>query len=158
MKSFRILVLLLVIMLIGTCSLSLAATQTVTFEVQAINEIATSGNPAALVVNAAIAGSEPTAVSDAITTYAITTNETLKKITGAIDTIMPAGTTLTVNLAAPTAATSLGAVPLTAVAADLVTGISTVAESGKTITYNFSANVTAGVLVSATKTVTLTIL
>lgn len=137
---------------------SSSSTQTVTYEVQAINEISVSGNPAPLIVSAATAGSQPNSVTDATTTYAVTTNESNKKITGAIDTAMPSGVTLTVNLAAPTGANSAGAVTLTALAADLVTGISTLAESGLTITYTLSATVTAGVVASANKTVTFTII
>jgi len=132
-------------------------TQTVTYEVQAINEIAVSGDPGALIVSTATAGSEPDEVTDATTTYDITTNGTGKKITGAIDTAMPANTTLKINLAAPTGGTSAGDVALTVVAADLVTGITTLAETAKTITYKFSATVAAGVVASASKTVTLTI-
>lgn len=133
------------------------ATQTVTYEVTAINELSVSGDPAALTVSTATAGSAPNSVSDASTTYAITTNETSRKITGAINTAMPAGVTLSANLAAPTGATSAGAVALTGTAQDLVTGISTLNESGKTITYSLSATSAAGVVPSATKTVTLTI-
>lgn len=134
-----------------------AANQTVTYEVTAINEISVSGNPAALTVNAAVAGSAPTLVSDATTTYAITTNQATRKITGILDTAMPSGVTLTVALAAPTGGTSAGDVTLTGTAADLVTVISTLNESGKTITYKLSATSAAGVIASANKTVTLTI-
>ncbi|MHB0937190.1 MAG: hypothetical protein ACYDCO_03120 [Armatimonadota bacterium] len=134
-----------------------SATQTVTYEVSAINEISVSGNPGALTVSTATAGSQPNSVSDSSTTYAITTNGTSMKITGAINTNMPANTTLSVNLTAPTGGTSAGATSLSTVAADLVTGITTLAESGKTIAYTLSATVTAGVVGSASKTVTLTI-
>jgi hypothetical protein len=129
----------------------------VTYEVTAINELSVSAATAALTVSTATAGSAPDAVSDATTTYAITTNEEGRKITGAINTAMPAGVTLTANLAAPTEGTSIGAVALTATAADLVTGISTLNESGKVITYGLSATSAAGVVAEATKTVTLTI-
>ncbi len=84
------------------------AQQTVTYEVQAINEISVSGNPAALIVSAATAGSQPTAATDTTTSYAITTNQSNRKITGAINTAMPANTTLSITLAAPTGATSAG--------------------------------------------------
>ncbi len=144
----------------GICQVAVAgntATQTVTFEVQAINEISVSGNPGNLIVNSATAGSQPDAVSDNSTSYAITTNETTKKITGAIDTNMPANTTLQINLTAPTGGTSAGNVTLTTTAADLVTSISQVAESGLTITYTFSATVSAGVVTSTSRTVTLTL-
>ncbi len=144
-------------LLSGIAMAATSATQTVTYEVTAINAITVSGNPAALTVNAATAGSAPTAVSDATTTYAITTNEIGKKITGAINTNMPAGLTLTVNLVAPTGGSSAGATSLSSVAADLVTGITTLNESAKTITYNLSATSAAGVVGSASKTVTLTI-
>jgi hypothetical protein len=46
---------------------------------------------------------------------------------------------------------------LTAVAADFVTGISTLNETAKSITYGLSATSAAGVVASATKTVTFTI-
>ena len=144
-------------LLSGIAMAATSATQTVTYAVSAINAITVSGNPAALTVNAATAGSAPTSVSDATTTYAITTNETGKKITGATNTDMPAGLTLTVNLVAPTGGSSAGATSLSSVAADLVTGITTLNESGKTITYNLSATSAAGVVGSASKTVTLTI-
>jgi hypothetical protein len=144
----------------ATSGIALAAdnaTQTVTYEVAAINELSVSGNPGALTVSAATAGEAPDAVSDASTTYAITTNEEGRKITGAIDTDMPPGVTLTANLAAPTVGTSTGAVELTAAPLDLVNGIATLNESGMAITYNLSATSAAGVVDSAPKTVTLTI-
>jgi hypothetical protein len=134
-----------------------ATTQTVTYAVSAINEISVSGNPGALTVAMATAGSAPNAVTDATTTYAITTTEVTRKITGAINTDMPAGVTLSVTLAAPAGATSAGKKALTSVATDLVTAISKLNESAKTITYELSATSAAGVVPSATKTVTLTI-
>ena len=70
---------------------------------------------------------------------------------------MPSGVTLSASLAAPTGATSVGPVALTGTAQDLVTGIATLNESGKVITYNLSATSAAGVVASASKTVTLTI-
>jgi len=142
------------------CQLGFAgntATQTVTFEVQAINEISVSGNPGNLVVSTATAGSEPDAATDNSTSYSITTNQSSKKITGAIDLAMPANTTLQINLTAPTGGSSAGNVTITTTAADLVTGIATVAESGLTITYTFSATVDAGVVASDSRTITLTL-
>ncbi|MCC4114223.1 hypothetical protein LLG90_02545 [Aromatoleum toluclasticum] len=133
------------------------ATQTVTYEVTAINELSVSGNPGALTISAATAGSAPTSVSDATTTYAITTNQSTRKITAAINTAMPNYVTLKANLAAPTGATSAGAVTLGTVAVDAVTGISTLNESAKTITYSLEATAAAGVVTSASKTVTFTI-
>jgi len=57
----------LVLGLSGMAMAASAATQTVTYEVQAINAIAVSGSPATLTVSAATAGSSPTQVSDATT-------------------------------------------------------------------------------------------
>jgi len=133
------------------------ATQTVTFEVAAINELSVSAATASLAVDTATAGSAPNAVTDSTTSYAITTNETNRKITGAINSNMPSGVTLSATLAAPTGATSGGKMALSTSAADLVTGIGTLNESGKTITYTLEATSAAGVVPSATKTVTLTI-
>ncbi|MCK4245911.1 hypothetical protein KAX14_01595, partial [Candidatus Bipolaricaulota bacterium] len=45
-------------------------TQTITYEVAAINELTVSGSPEPLIINTATAGSEPTSVTDASTTYA----------------------------------------------------------------------------------------
>ena len=133
------------------------AQQTVTYEVTAINEVSVSGDPGNLVVNTATAGSQPTADTDATTTWAITTNESTKKMTGSINTAMPANTTLEVNLTAPTGGSSQGDVSLSTTAGDLVTSISTVAESGLTINYTFTATIAAGIIAQAQKTVTLTL-
>lgn len=71
---------------------------------------------------------------------------------------MPDGVTLKINLDAPKGATSLGDVDISNAtdSVDVVKGIDSIAESGKTITYRLSAKVAAG-MVSDSKTVTLTI-
>ncbi len=132
-------------------------TQTATFEVQAINQISVSGDPGALVISGATAGSAPTSVTDATTTWAVSTNETNMKVTGGIDTAMPTGVTLSVELAAPTGATSQTSQVLGTAAVDLVTGITEVNESGLTVTYTLDATSDAGVVASDTRTVTLTV-
>jgi hypothetical protein len=130
------------------------ANQTVSFQVTAINEIAITGTPAKLIVNSATAGSAPTAASDATTTYAITTNENPKKITGVIDSNMPSDTTLYITLAS--GGTSEGEKSLSTSAVDLVTAINKLTESGKTITYRFTAT-TAAAIVDSSRIVTLTL-
>ncbi len=144
-----------IFLLTGVALAGSTATQTVTFEVVAINEISISG-PASLTVIAATPGSQPDEVTNALTTYNITTNET-KKITGQLNANMPADVTLKITLQAPAGGTSIEDVSLTNVAKDLVTGITQVAEADRTITYKLSALVTAGVVASDTRTVTLTI-
>ncbi len=136
-------------------------TQTVTFQVDAINELAVSGN-ASLTVSSATAGSSPDDVTDATSTWSITTNEPSKKLAGDIDTAMPTGVTLTLEAEAPTksdgttsAGTSAGAVTLATTAADLVTGIAEAESTGSGLTYTLSATTDAGPVASETRTVTL---
>lgn len=132
-----------------------SATQDVSFEVQAINQLTFSGSPS-LVISTATAGSAPTSAT-ANATYAITTNETGRKITAGIDSDMPSGTTLSVSLAAPSGGTSAGAVQLGTTAQDVVTGVSTVNASGLNVTYTLQATAAAGVVPAGTRTVTYTI-
>lgn len=131
------------------------ATQTVSYEVTAINEISVTGSPS-LVINDATAGSGLTSAT-ASGTYAVTTNQTNRKITAQLDTSMPAGVTLSVALAAPTGGTSAGVVSLSTTAQDVVTGVSSVNESGLSIGYTLSATVAAGVVPAGNRTVTYTI-
>lgn len=149
------------LLLIAFFGLSLAgsalAQQTATYEVQAINEFSSTGSPS-LVVNSATAGSAPDAATDATSTYSITTNETNRKITAALGTAFTSGVTLSLNMAAPTGATSAGTKVLGTTAIDMVTGITEVNESGLTMTYTLDADVTDGVVASATKEVTFTII
>ena len=131
------------------------ATQSVGFEVQAISQIAFTGSPS-LVISSATAGSAPTSATGSAT-YAVTTNETNQKITAEIDSDMPSGVTLSVNLAAPSGASSAGAVSLGTAAQDVVTGISTLNASGLSVGYTLSATSAAGVVPADSRTVTYTI-
>lgn len=133
------------------------ASQIVRFQVNAVNQLAVSGNPSALVVNTASAGAAPTAATSSGTSYAITTNETNQKITASIDQAMPSGVSLELNLAAPSGAASAGNVPLNTAAADVVTGISNTAAASLPITYRLVATPAADVTGPSTRTVTLTI-
>lgn len=141
--------------LFATPALAQTATQSVAYEIQAINQVSISGSPS-LTVNTATAGSAPTAAT-ASATYAVTTNEASKKITVAIDQAMPSGVTLTMNMAAPTGGTSAGAITLSATEQNAVSEITTLNESGLAITYTLSATAAAGVVAASTRTVTLTI-
>lgn len=134
------------------------ATQTVTYQVQAINELSVSSGSVSLTVNSATAGFAPNAATNSSTTYSITTNETGRKIVGAINTDMPDGVTLSVTLGAPDGAFSTGKKGLSSTPIALVTGISKKNETGKSISYELAATSAAGVVASASKTVTLTIM
>lgn len=133
------------------------AEQVITYEVQAINELSVSSGTVSLTVNSATAGQAPNVATNTATSYAITTNESGRKITGALNSDMPAGVTLSATLAAPNGASSTGKQALSSEPIDLVTGISTLNESGKGISYELAATSAAGVVPSASKTVTLTI-
>lgn len=132
------------------------ATQTVTFQVDAINQVGVTGTPS-LTVNTATAGSAPT-VATASGNWAVTTNQTGAKITGSIASAMPDGVTLSANLTAPAGgSSSAGAVSLGTAAADLVTGITKLNAAALGLTYSLSATAAAGVVSSATRVVTFTV-
>lgn len=122
--------------------------------------VVVSGNPGLLRISAAIAGSQPTSVSDASTTYTVITPVPKRtyKITAQLNALMPTGVTLTATLAAPAGATSVGPVALDVTARDVVTGIGRSVTSTQSITYQLTATVAAGVIPSSNRTVTLTII
>ena len=132
------------------------ATQTVTFAVNAINQIAFVGAPS-LTITTAVAGSAPTSVTDATATWAVTTNQTGAKITASIPLAMPTGLTLSSSLAAPAGATSAGFLALSTVAVDLVTVITKLAQGSLGVSYKLDATAAAGVVTSSTRVVTYTI-
>jgi hypothetical protein len=138
-----------------------SATQNLTLEVSAINELTVSGGDITLTVSAASAGSQPTAATSSVATYAITTNvasASTKRITAQLNSNVPSNTTLTTTLAAPTGGTSAGAVTLTTGAIDAVTAIPAVAQSSLQITYSFTATVSAGTVSATGRTVTYTLI
>ena len=138
------------------------ATQNLTLAVNAIYKISTSGNPGALTITTGTAGTDAlTSVSDATTTYSITQNfGNTVKITANLDAALPSGYGLQVNLAS-SKGTSAGAVDISNAtsgsAVNVVTAIAKGADAGKSITYTFSANASAGTLSSTAKVVTLTL-
>ena len=146
-----------IVVLLGTASAASAqtATQTITFQVDAINQIAFAGSPS-LVINTATAGSNPTSVT-AAATWAVTTNQSGAKITASIGSNMPGGLTLSVNLAAPAGASTAGSQSLSTTSVDLVTSITKVAQGAMAVSYSLAATPAAGVVSSTTRTVTYTI-
>lgn len=131
------------------------ATQVVTFQVTAINQIAFAGSPS-LVVSTATAGSNPSSATDASATWAVTTNQSGAKITASIGSNMPAGLTLSVSLIAPAGSTGIGS-SLSTTSVDLVTGITKLAQGALGVTYTLDATAAAGVVASTTRTVTYTL-
>jgi hypothetical protein len=132
------------------------ATQTVTFQVDAINQVAVSGTPT-LAISAAVAGGAPTSVTSTGNTWAVTTNQTNAKITASIGSAMPTGVTLSANLGAPSGATSAGYLTLSTTAVDVVTGITKLNATALSLGYKLDATSAAGVIASTTRVVTFTI-
>jgi hypothetical protein len=137
------------------------ATQAVSLTVSKVYRIAITGAATVnMTINAGAAGTDAlTPVTDATTTYAITQNNSAAtKITANLDAVMAKGK-LQIALAS-TKGTPAGTVDISnatgASALNVVTAIAMGAETGKSITYTFSANASEG-LFNASKTVTLTV-
>lgn len=120
-----------------------------------------SGSPAAMKITAATAGLPPNPATNALTTYTVKARRTTSplKITAQLNSVMPPGMTLTINLVAPSApATSNGTVTLDNTARQLVGDITNTTNQTKSITYTLSATAAAGVVTSRTRIVTFTLL
>lgn len=144
--------------MIGVASTASAqTTQDVTIAVNAVSQIAISGGAQSLTINTATAGSGLTNAT-ATVSWAVTTNQTNQKISASIDANLPIGLTLSAQAQAPAGGgMSTGPNALSTAASDLVTGISTLAESGIPLTYTLSAALTLGTVAPMTRTVTYTI-
>lgn len=131
------------VVLSSSCS---AATLTVT------------GNPGLLLIDSAFIGLAPNTTSDSSTTYSLLDGDGSTQIIGSLNTALPAHTTLTIELAAPSGANSQGAIALSTMPQSLVTNISNGTYNNLSITYRFSATITAGVISPTSRTVTLSII
>ena len=157
MKNFnRTAIALALVAVAATSAQAQTANQTVTFQVNAVNQVAFVGAPT-LTITTAVAGSAPTSVTDATASWAVTTNQTGAKITASIPVDMVSGLTLSSSLVAPAGATSAGYMALSSVSADLVTGITKLAQGTLGVTYKLDATAAAGVVASDTRIVTYTI-
>lgn len=114
-----------------------------------------SGDPGALSITSAVAGSAPSSVTNDASTYSLSTSYVSTRITARLDTALPAGATLEVTLEAPTGGQSMGTITLSTVDQNLVTSIPSGTHTGLRITYRMSATSAAGVLALASRTVTL---
>ena len=156
MKLSSILISGMFVAVAATAAAAQTATQTVTFQVDAINQVGVTGSPT-MAITAAVAGNAPTSVTSAGNTWAVTCNQTGAKITASISSAMPAGVTLSATLGAPAGATSAGIKALGTAAVDMVTGITKLNASALTLTYQLDATSAAGVITSTTRVVTYTI-
>lgn len=116
-----------------------------------------SGSPPALRIDAAVAGSTLAPASESSTTYTLFASSSNTKIVGRINSPMPAGVALTITLQAPSGSISEGEVTLSTTNKDLVTSIDRYTFSTRSITYELSATLSAGVVASQSRTVTLTV-
>ncbi|HVZ48777.1 MAG TPA: hypothetical protein VG916_08345 [Gemmatimonadaceae bacterium] len=142
--------------LVASAAQAQTATQTVTFQVDAINQLSVSGTPS-LSITTATAGSAPTTVTSTGNTWAVTTNQSTAKVTASIASAMPTGLTLSAQMSAPSGATSTGLKSLSTTAVDMVTGITKLNASGLSLSYQLDATAAAGVVASSTRVVTFTI-
>ena len=156
MKLSSMVVSGMIVALAATSASAQTATQTVTFQVDAINQLGVTGSPT-MAITAAVAGNAPTSVTSAGNTWAVTCNQTGAKITASIGVAMPAGVTHSATLGAPAGATSAGIKSLSTGEVDMVTGITKLNSSGLALTYQLDATSAAGVITSTTRVVTYTI-
>lgn len=143
MKILKLFVLTLIFVLALNLNLAAAntATQDVTVDVQAINELAVTGSPS-IVINAdtagVSAGDSNFEVADTSSYISFTTNEASKKITAALDAAF-SGITLEVTVATDGGSSS-GLVTLSAADANVLS-LGNLAESDNTITYTASCDI-----------------
>lgn len=117
-----------------------------------------SGSPSTFVINTAVAGSQPDFATDVTTTYNASILLGAARITGAVNIAFPPGISLLISMAAPSGATSQGAVNITTTAKNLVIGISTLTVGNNlAIAYALSATVNASTVTNGTRTITYTI-
>ena len=159
-RIFAFVVLALCLVFLSNDALAQTANQTLSLSVVAVQQIAVSGNPGALTLNAVATIGLPnyTPATDASTSYSITQNAGVSRITAELDANMPANTTLQVNLAS-TLGTTAGTVDISNTAgsaANVVTAIANGADQNQTITYTFSGT-TAATPFAGTRVVTLTL-
>jgi hypothetical protein len=123
-----------------------------------IGTVTVGGPPALLRVSTAVAGMEPTprTGTSTITVKAANVNKP-QKILVQLSAAMPADMTLSLNMTAPTGATSPGTVALDATARELMGNITNTTDETLTLTYTFAATAAAGVVAAQSRTVTFTI-
>ncbi|MFH1453613.1 MAG: hypothetical protein ABIH00_06505 [Armatimonadota bacterium] len=154
----KVLIALIAIVFMATAAFAgTTDTQTVYYEIDAINEIV-MGSDTTLTVNAANAGSEPTMKTSTTLYYSVTTNETGKKITGSINANMPSGTTLNAYMAeAPGNGETLGEIALSTTAADLVSSFEKTVDANMNYFMELISTVAAGLPADGSRVVTFTL-
>ncbi|MDB4873759.1 MAG: hypothetical protein JWM41_205 [Gemmatimonadetes bacterium] len=102
-------------------------------------------SPSALSISAATAGGQPVGQSTTAS-YSVTVVGGRKKITAQLEAPLPPGVTLTISLAAPSGAVSLGSATLSTSSRDMVRYIAIGQYTSLTVTLSLNASVSAGVV------------
>jgi len=125
--------------------------------------VTVSGNPALLRISTAVAGSEPAAVSDAVTTFTVTTpaggGNQKWQVTMSLNANMPASVTLTASLAVPlnSQGTSNGAITLDVTPRAMLINVKKGYTGTAATTYQLTATAAAGVVPLSSRIVTYTV-
>ncbi len=158
-KSLRLsLTFCIVVPLVALAQTGSSVVQTLTIEVRPITKIAVSGNPGALYITDANAGSEVLSVSDNHSKYSMMTNLDNMKIVASINSPMPTGTHLMMKLESSKGMTD-GFVDVSNAMSpvQVVSGLGKGSDLDQTITYTFAANASVGQIDSDARVVTLTL-
>lgn len=129
--------------------------QTVNMTVSAVNQLSFAAS-ISLTVSTGVIGTSALTPATASSTYGIISNVdsvSVAKISATLDNDMPSGSSLAVNLDAPssvTGAVSAGNQTLSTASVDLVTNIPAVNEAGIALTYTFTADVNTPASLSRT--------
>lgn len=137
-------------------SCSSTATQTLTINVNASSSIAVSGNPNTLIVSCIDPTTGQSSWTDSSTTYDVATNLADQQITAQLDSNLPTGLTLRLNMVAPPGGATNTPIFLDNTSQSVVAGISNVSATGLAIYYTLYGTATTPVG-TYTRTVTLTI-
>jgi len=133
------------------------ATQVVSFTVASFQQITVGPGPIALDIVAWTGADDNLTPATGSSTYSILQNVGVSRITAQLNSDVPAGTTLEVQLTpGPAKGSSAGYQTLTSTAVNVVTGIPRCTDNARAIDYRFSANASAGPI-SGNRTVTYTL-
>ena len=148
----------LLIPLVALAQTGSSVVQTLNIEVKPITKIAVSGNPGALYITDASAGSDVLSVSDNNSNYSMMTNLDNMKIVASINDPMPEGTRLMMKLESSKGSSS-GFVDVSNAMSpvEVVTALGKGSDLNQSITYTFAANASIGQINVDSRVVTLTL-
>ncbi|MDP2887084.1 MAG: hypothetical protein Q8P51_18920 [Ignavibacteria bacterium] len=148
----------LLIPLVALAQTGSSVVQTLNIEVKPITKIAVSGNPGALYITDASAGSDVLSVSDNNSNYSMMTNLDNMKIVASINNPMPEGTRLMMRLES-SKGSSNGFVDVSSAMSpvEVVTALGKGSDLNQSITYTFAANASIGQINVDSRVVTLTL-